>query len=438
MGVVYAALDIDLARKVAIKILLPKVAQSAQAVTRFINEGRAAASIEGEHVARIFAAGRTSDGLAYIVMELLEGEDFAHLLQRRPRMAVAEAVDFVLEALEAVAEAHRNGIVHRDLKPGNLFLAKRRDHTELVKVLDFGISKTANPLADADEQAMTSTRATLGSPLYMSPEQLRSAKNVDRRADIWSVGVILYQMLTGALPFAGETLGELFAAILEQTPTPIERYRTDIPGSLKAAIYRCLERDPSRRFRDVYELAHALVPHAERSERSLDKIQSFSDKVLSATPVVVAQSESPASQSAPGGSTTGATSTGGTPVKRAHLSILLAIPVAFVVAGSIVTIFLFARPHDAPRAASPAVEASLPGALPSVMPAAVTEPPRPTLPEAPLEALPSPPPAQSSPDAGAKPPHSTHSRVRPEASSNPKPAASQDEPAFDPMNATRK
>ncbi|WP_394830935.1 serine/threonine protein kinase [Pendulispora rubella] len=219
MGAVYAAMDVDLARRVAIKVLLPAAANTPQAESRFIHEARAAARIEGEHVARVFAAGRAPAGPAYMVLELLEGSDLRELLSRCGRLAIEEAVDILLETLEAISEAHHHGIVHRDLKPENIFLARRSDGSAFVKVLDFGISKTHNPFTTSEsEHALTSTRALLGSPLYMAPEQLRNAKNVDGRADIWSLGVILYEALTGRHPFRGETLGELLAAILEGKP----------------------------------------------------------------------------------------------------------------------------------------------------------------------------------------------------------------------------
>ncbi|HWL89247.1 MAG TPA: serine/threonine-protein kinase, partial [Polyangiaceae bacterium] len=263
MGAVYAAVDLDLARRVAVKVLLPHVAGNATAVTRFINEGRAAARIEGEHVARIFTAGRTPDGLAYMVLELLEGADLDQILERHPRMPVGQAVDIILQALTAVAQAHHHGIVHRDLKPGNLFLARRLHGADIVKVLDFGISKLTSPLVDSGENhSLTATRTVLGSPSYVSPEQLRSSKSVDGRSDIWSLGVILYEMLTGVVPFQGVTLGELFIAILEQHPASITQYRADVPPGLEAAIFRCLERDPQNRFADVFQLAQALGPFA--------------------------------------------------------------------------------------------------------------------------------------------------------------------------------
>ncbi|WP_394824590.1 protein kinase domain-containing protein [Pendulispora albinea] len=276
MGAVYAAIDIDLARKVAIKVLLPQIATSRTAASRFVNEGRAAARIEGEHVARIFAAGRTEDGLSYMVLELLEGIDLADHLTQRGRLGVAEAVDIVLEALEAVEEAHRHGIIHRDLKPGNLFLHRRGNGAQVVKVLDFGISKRSHPFSDTSgEQELTMTRALLGSPFYMSPEQLQDSKSVDTRTDIWSLGIILYEMLAGIVPFRGDTLHDLFHAIIEQPVLPLGNWRPDIPPALHAVVARCLERDLKRRFALASEVTRALTPFGSRASASYGRPMNF-------------------------------------------------------------------------------------------------------------------------------------------------------------------
>ena len=260
MGAVYAAVDSDLARKVAIKILLPHIASSRTAATRFVNEGRAAARIESEHVARVYSAGRTSQGLPYMILELLDGTDVADLLETRKRLGVEEAVDIMIDALQAVAEAHRLGIVHRDLKPSNLFLHRRGNGSQVVKVLDFGISKLTQPMSTTGDQGLTATQALLGTPNYMSPEQLLDSKSVDHRTDIWSLGVILYEMLAGSVPFFGVTLRELFTAILHHQPTPLPHLRPDVPGELQMLVDRCITRDPQRRIGDALELARMLAP----------------------------------------------------------------------------------------------------------------------------------------------------------------------------------
>jgi len=267
MGAVYAAVDVDLDRRVAIKVLLPEIAGSSLAATRFINEGRSAARVEGDHVARVFAAGRTPEGVPYMVMEFLEGVDLEGLLRKRGRLAVWEAVDILLQALKGVAEAHRHGIVHRDLKPANLFLHRRGDGSYVVKVLDFGVSKanrpsTIAPPDDQDEPELTVTKALLGSPAYMSPEQLYDSKRVDFRTDIWSLGVIFYEMLAGVAPFEEKSLSDLVVAILHKTPPPLRELRPDIAPELERIFDGCLTRDRDQRTASAAALTEQLEAFA--------------------------------------------------------------------------------------------------------------------------------------------------------------------------------
>ncbi len=261
MGAVYSARHLKLGHKVAIKVMLADAANH-EAASRFVNEGRAAANIQNEHVVRVSDVDE-ENGYAYMVLELLEGEDLSQVLDRERRLAPNVAVAYVLQALDGVRQAHAVGIVHRDLKPSNLFLAKRQDGTTVIKVLDFGISKAGanNPLGQAPG-ALTSTKAMLGSPLYMSPEQLRSSKSVDARADIWAMGVILYELITGTLPFMGDNLGELFAQILEVEAPPLRTRAPEASPQLEAIVARCLQRRPEHRFQNVAELEHELAPLA--------------------------------------------------------------------------------------------------------------------------------------------------------------------------------
>ncbi len=286
MGAVLAAHHQLLGQRVAVKFLLGEIAANSEAVARFNNEARNAFKIQSEHVCRVMDVG-TENGFPYMVMEYLEGGDLSQLLEQRGALPVEEAVDYVLQSLEAIAQAHALGIVHRDLKPANLFLAKRQDGGTVVKVLDFGIAKASNPFGEASGgHNLTSTKSMLGSPLYMSPEQLRSAKNVDARADVWALGVILYELLTGTVPFNGETLGELFIAILETQPVPVSQKRPDVPQALSEAIMRCLQRNIDYRFANVAELAVALASCAPaRSYVSVERVaQSLG---MPAPPVVM-------------------------------------------------------------------------------------------------------------------------------------------------------
>ena len=272
MGIVYAANHELLGVKVAIKLLLTDISTSQEAVTRFLNEARNAMKIQSENVAKVSDAGHLEDGRPYMVMEFLEGDDLSKLLEQRGVLSIQEAVDYTLQALEALAQAHKEGIVHRDLKPANLFLVARRDKTMQVKVLDFGISKATNPLSQGSG-SMTSTKALLGSPYYMSPEQLRSSKSVDARADIWSMGIILFELMGGTPPFLGDNFGELFALILESDPPAIRSKRPDVPPQLEQVIMRCLQRKPEHRYSNVGELAAALSPFATaRGQRVVQRI----------------------------------------------------------------------------------------------------------------------------------------------------------------------
>jgi serine/threonine-protein kinase len=260
MGVVVAAHHINLDEPFAIKFLLPETLKNADAVARFTREARAAAKIKNEHVARVSDVGTLENGAPYMVMEYLEGLDLSEWLAQRGRMPIEQAVDMILQACEAIAEAHALGIIHRDLKPANLFVANRANGRLCVKVLDFGISKSSHLGG-----AMTSTSALMGSPLYMSPEQMQSSKDVDPRSDIWALGVILYELVTGQAPFNAETLPELVLRIMRAPPPPLRQVIPDAPAALEAVLLRCLDKERSARFASVAELTAALAPFAPRA-----------------------------------------------------------------------------------------------------------------------------------------------------------------------------
>jgi eukaryotic-like serine/threonine-protein kinase len=255
MGMVVAATHIHLQQQVALKFLLPEFLNNTQVVERFVREARASAALRGEHVCRVSDVGALDMGAPYIVMELLEGVDLATLLVQQGTMQVAQACDYVLQASIGVAEAHGMSIVHRDLKPANLFLTRRPDGTPQIKVLDFGIAK-----AQGDSNLnLTKTTSILGSPGYMSPEQLRSSKDVDIRSDIWSLGVILYELVTGRPPFTGESITELAIRVtMDPTPPLIGR----MPHGFDQVVNRCLAKDKAQRYPDLANLAHALAAYA--------------------------------------------------------------------------------------------------------------------------------------------------------------------------------
>ncbi|WP_437751340.1 serine/threonine-protein kinase [Sorangium sp. So ce1389] len=274
MGVVVAATHLQLEERVAIKLLLPAAAHSRTLAERFVREARAAVKVKSEHVARVTDVGTLESGTPYMVMEYLSGSDLSDALRTGGPMPPQAAVEYVLQACEALAEAHAAGIVHRDLKPANLFLTRRADGSPCVKVLDFGISKVATGGADP---RITDTKAVMGSPLYMSPEQLKSSRDVDARTDIWSLGVILFELLAGEPPFDGATMPQLCVAIMQGVPRPLAAFRADVPPALEAVVLRCLEKTPERRFRDIGELAEALAPFAAgRARISIDRISGIS------------------------------------------------------------------------------------------------------------------------------------------------------------------
>ncbi len=272
MGVVVAATHIHLGQLVALKFLLPEMVVVPEAAARFAREARNAVRIQNEHVARVSDVGTLEGGAPYMVMEYLGGCDLSELVRRQGALPITEAIDYVLQATVAVAEAHALGIVHRDLKPANLFLADRSDGMKTVKVLDFGISKVT---LDSTDAALTKTSTMMGSPLYMAPEQMRASRDVDARADIWALGVILYELLGGRTPFRGETMPQICAAVLAEPAPPLCNLRPDVPAGLEAVITRCLDKNPLQRFADVVEFASALLPfadkgsyaHAERASR---------------------------------------------------------------------------------------------------------------------------------------------------------------------------
>src|SRR5688500_4451427 len=202
MGLVVAARHVELDQRVAIKLLLPAIAELGTAAERFRREARSAARIRSDHVCRVLDVGSLPSGVPYLVMEHLEGCDLATELERRTRLPVAEAIEWVLQACEGLAEAHSVGIVHRDLKPANLFLARRSDGSKRIKLLDFGVSKALDD-SGAGQHKLTQTSTLVGSPLYMSPEQLSSSRDVDVRTDIWALGAVLHELLSGKPPFSG-------------------------------------------------------------------------------------------------------------------------------------------------------------------------------------------------------------------------------------------
>jgi eukaryotic-like serine/threonine-protein kinase len=285
MGVVVAAQHLQLDEKVALKFLLPAALKRPEILARFEREARAAVKIKSEHVARVIDVGRLDNGAPYMVMEHLDGLDLRQWLREHGPMSAGQAAEFVLQACEAIAEAHVLGIVHRDLKPANLFCTKRADGVLSIKVLDFGISKVVAPTESKPDFDMTTTGAVVGSPAYMSPEQLKSARDVDSRTDVWSLGVILYELVAGRVPFDGASLTELAIAIVTAPPRDLRTLVPGLPVGFEDVVKRCMARELDDRTRNVAELAVALRDYApRRATSSVERILRTMEASGASTP----------------------------------------------------------------------------------------------------------------------------------------------------------
>lgn len=253
MGVVLAADHLELQQTVAVKLM--KASGNAVALERFKREARLVARLRSQHVCRVFDVGTLDSGEPFIVMEMLEGGDLGEVLDQQGPLTVAQVAEYVVQALDAIGEAHLLGVVHRDIKPGNLFLARGVDGAPFVKVLDFGISK-----ASGQDDGLTATGELIGSPRFMAPEQMKKAADVDTRADVWALGAVMYELLAGAPAFDADTVAELLVLILQEEPEPLASARRDLPPAFVAVVERCLRKSPVERFANVAELALALEP----------------------------------------------------------------------------------------------------------------------------------------------------------------------------------
>jgi eukaryotic-like serine/threonine-protein kinase len=270
MGYVVSATHVELGHQVALKFLRPELLVHRDLVARFVKEARTAVMIKSEHVARVFDVGTLPEAGPFIAMELLEGQDLGRVVSDRGALPVEAAIDYILQACEALATAHSLGIVHRDIKPENLFLSRSVPGVDVIKVLDFGISKLSVPETPApggSPRPVVISTSAVGSPTYMSPEQIRAMDDVDARADVWALGCVLYELLTGTAAFDAPSLTQLAAKILEVQPPPLRSVNPDLPPDLEWVVGHCLGKDPAKRFQNVGELAAALCPFASPRAR---------------------------------------------------------------------------------------------------------------------------------------------------------------------------
>jgi serine/threonine protein kinase len=406
MGTVWAAFDLDLEREVAMKFVTTGGLSREESAERFRREVHVVARMKSEHVVRVFDVGSLGDGTPFMVMEVLEGRGLDVEREARGVLPVDEAVGYLLPTVEVLAEAHAAGVVHRDIKPANVFLVERGDAPRFVKLLDFGVSKAAAELGSSG--AITQSGAIMGSPLYMAPEQLRASSTVDARADIWSLGAVLFELVTGYTAHSGDSVAELCATLLRDPPRPITDFGTALPPGFAEVVMRCLEPDPEQRYANVVELGVALLPFASSGAAHVERAQ----RVL-ALPIRTPTTLAPVSDSP---LTVDLASTGERETRENALPrdddrppfggiYFTRMAMAFGLVGlGIGTAFLIEFPRDARRS----LPLSVPAAAPSFALGAVPPPdPRsslaPSVPTAAPSGTPSVPPSASAPAKAQRP-----------------------------------
>ncbi len=367
MGEVWEARRCTDGQRCALKMVLGSSEQHGSRLTR---EAAIIAEVRSRHIPDVFETGCTPDGTVFIAMELLEGETLTKLIAREAPMQVTDAVDLLLQIIEGVAEAHALGVVHRDLKPSNVFVQRTGDGgARVAKVLDFGLAKRMPKLTGDDPTSLTATGATLGTPGYISPEQLRDTKRADHRTDIWAIGLILHKMLTGHSAFPATDAGEYYAMILTEAPTALRAERADAPSDLEDIILRCLERDPARRYPSLSSLAVALRHlGTSASDANIDRIIHLTASMAAAFEPAAERmvlDDETASLTSP-------TVTQEVVVDRARSKVPRWLPLAGLVVGAAAAFVFAAPPREATTSSTSSARPSAMGSTSSPQPPEVT------------------------------------------------------------------
>ena len=368
MGSVYEALNTSIGKRVAMKFVDAEAAKNRDAVARFQREAQAASAVESAHIVEIFDSGIGENGLPYIVMELLRGEDLGHRIKRLGRLELAEACHIIAQLLRGLHRAHEAGIVHRDLKPDNIFLVDRDDEASFAKILDFGISKVQRT-SEVPAHTLTRQGTVLGTPFYMSPEQAQALPDVDGRTDIWSVGAILYECLSGRPPHSGNTYEQVIINICMKDAEDVRAHNPGVPAAVAGVLKKTLARDRADRFQTARELLDALsqaAPGLIRGRNPEDTSLSSNPSIPARTPIHATPSGSPSTEFGPtvevpsgmGASRVG-WSTSGRSMSPKTRTLYVGVATACLFIGGLAAFLMFRdRPHDQGGTASGAQAAA--------------------------------------------------------------------------------